>query len=61
MTPPTKCAACKWWTLPVEGVGDCVRHPPVVILNGDRDIESWWPETEYDDFCGEAEAGKVNP
>jgi len=42
----TKCGECRFWVSRDEKCGECHRHPKP------------WPQTDPDDWCGDAEAGE---
>lgn len=53
-----KCKHCRFWQ-PDGKAGDCRRHPPVIIWGrGEFEdaVETKFPETFPDEWCGEAEA-----
>jgi hypothetical protein len=59
MEHPT-CATCPFWRewQLSKGTGDCRRHEPTVLRSkdfsdGTTRVESHWPETEAEEWCGE--------
>ena len=55
MNQRRRCDGCKFWaeeTL-TKGTGDCRRRPPVLVATGSGDINTAWPNTDGDEWCGE--------
>ncbi len=53
------CGRCRYWHRPDKKkgeIGQCRRHPPQVVAEDLGDIETEWPETYSDDWCGDFEA-----
>lgn len=60
------CEGCKFWRryrvpedYPPDDYGICRLNPPVKIYDSECDeIESHWPETYHNDWCGKYEEKK---
>lgn len=60
-----RCETCRWWKVDAEDAneGQCKRFPPVVLMRSiDPELTqdlipcAHFPQTDYDDFCGEWKA-----
>lgn len=51
------CATCRFWKQwkDLESGGKCQARPPMVIAAAYL-VETRWPETRHDDWCGEYQA-----
>ena len=53
------CQTCRWWGGRLSGrvytPGPCHRYPPTAIVRDNRYevVQSAWPVTRIDDWCGE--------
>jgi hypothetical protein len=52
---PDWCETCRFWVEDQEDeeIGCCHRYPPRVVIRRGDCPDSLWPETDYDDWCGE--------
>ena len=58
--PPRRCDGCSVWDREgTTGVGFCRRHAPLVARVTAKEIETVWPETFAEDWCGEFRAKAV--
>lgn len=51
-----QCAKCQWWDKegsPPPVHHRCLRYPPKVYPDTDGEVESHWPWTAPQDYCGE--------
>ena len=58
-TSTESCAACRNWREVREGVGECRAHAPQLIVfevDDNTKIESRFPTTAGDDWCGDFQA-----
>lgn len=63
------CGNCEFWQVYGEGEnhsGDCRRNPPMPYAESDDDgdtetIQSYFPPTEWEEWCGEFKARKTQP
>jgi hypothetical protein len=57
MSQPKSCKDCFYWNNKNSdhpNFGHCLRFPPMVIWeSATNDVESYYPKTRYDDYCGE--------
>lgn len=56
----TVCKSCKWWVPLTQDeapiLGEChKRSPKCTQADGPLDFYGHWPETEYNQFCGDWE------
>jgi hypothetical protein len=55
----TRCDNCMYWQAEIQNnnninVGHCVRYPPQVVLDSKSNtFHSYFPETNYNLWCGE--------
>jgi hypothetical protein len=59
---PTKCENCKYWAEKsvIEKLGHCQKYAPRSTLRsplkGTEALDTVWPRTRADDWCGEWQA-----
>ena len=57
------CRICRFWNDHKTGRGECRRAPPIVTGGMMSHVETVWPTTSEDDWCGgfEAKVEEVKP
>ena len=57
------CKRCRFWEFPLpqfaERTGMCRRYPPNIFFDGPY-TSYHWPNTRFNDWCGEFETSKTN-
>ena len=52
-----RCEDCYWGRFALDDkgdpslVGNCMVNPPVPVIIGVEEIDSWWPVVRRDDYC----------
>lgn len=54
------CGNCRFW-VDYGGDGECHLNPPVVTLDPQGDVFSFWPEVLEDGWCGKHERSTHPP
>lgn len=52
---PVSCGNCHFYDDDGDGSGEgvCMRYPPVVVHDAETMAETWWPDVDDTDWCGE--------
>ncbi len=48
------CIDCKFYCSKFNFIGECRRHPPILIVHEEQ-LKSEWPEVHPEEWCGEFE------
>jgi len=52
---PTFCRNCKFYRSREHFTNECHRHPPLIYLDVEGEVDSTWPTVGDDDWCGDGE------
>lgn len=60
---PVSCGNCHFYDDDGDGSGEgvCMRYPPVVVHDAETMAETWWPDVDDTDWCGEFKPKELPP